>query len=241
MRLQQFEPPDGYYLAFGGGKDSLVIMDLAIKAGVRFDSHYHLSMDPPELVMFVKQNYPDVLIEKSGFNYWNLIVEKGFPLRKRRWCCEYFKEHGGEGRGVITGVRWAESSRRKNRRMVETTFSKTRFALPQRFILNPIVDWTTPDVWEYIAENRISYCSLYDEGFKRLGCVMCPMTSGVNAQLEYRRHPKIAKAYENAFDRLYEKKKDKYGSRWSSGREMFFWWLDGGHKGVNENQCSMFT
>ena len=252
MRLQEFEPEDGYYLAFGGGKDSVVIYKLALAAGVKFDAHYHVSMDPPELVKFIRSEFPDVSIEKSGHNFWQLIVQKGFPLRKRRWCCEYFKEFGGEGRGIITGVRWAESIKRRGRRMVETSFRKqTRFnEKPPRFIICPIIDWSTSEVWEYIRTRKVSYCSLYDEGakrkgygggyFKRLGCVMCPMTSVVNARREYERHPKIAQAYRSAFNRLYEAKKDKY-SRWESGDEMFEWWLSGGHKGKNELQCEMFT
>ena len=40
MRLQQFQPPEGYYLAFSGGKDSVVLYDLAVKSGVKFDAHY---------------------------------------------------------------------------------------------------------------------------------------------------------------------------------------------------------
>ena len=58
MRLQEFEPEDGYYLAFGGGKDSVVIYELALTAGVKFDAHYHVSMDPPELIK--GKDAPDV-------------------------------------------------------------------------------------------------------------------------------------------------------------------------------------
>lgn len=41
----------------------------------------------------------------------------------------------------------------------------------------PIIDWSTEDVWNYIKTNNLRYCSLYDEGFDRIGCVLCPMAS----------------------------------------------------------------
>jgi len=66
-RLKAFEPEEGYYLAFSGGKDSQCIYHLAVEAGVKFDAHYNLTtVDPPELVRFIKDNYHDV-----GINYPN--------------------------------------------------------------------------------------------------------------------------------------------------------------------------
>ena len=119
-RLKLLEPPEGYYLAFSGGKDSVVIKALADMAGVKYDAHYTLtSVDPPELVRFVK-TFPDVIIErpkdKDGkqITMWNLIARKAMPPTSLvRYCCYYIKESGGDGRMTITGVRWAESVRRK--------------------------------------------------------------------------------------------------------------------------------
>ena len=55
-RLQTFEPPEGYYLAFSGGKDSQTIYHLAQEAGVKFDAHYNVTgIDPPELVYFIRE------------------------------------------------------------------------------------------------------------------------------------------------------------------------------------------
>ena len=82
-RLQTFEPPDGYYLAFSGGKDSVVIKMLADMAGVRYDAHYNVTgIDPPELVYFIRQHHPDVVWEyprdKDGevITMWRLIRKK---------------------------------------------------------------------------------------------------------------------------------------------------------------------
>ena len=60
--LHEYEPPEGYYVAFSGGKDSQVILDLVKRSGVKYDAHMNItSVDPPELTQFVKEHYPDVM------------------------------------------------------------------------------------------------------------------------------------------------------------------------------------
>ena len=117
----------GYYLAFSGGKDSVTVKALMDMAGVKYDAHYRVtSVDPPELVRFIKTAYPDVQFEApyyddgSRVTMWNLIPKKLMPpTRLVRYCCEYLKESGGDGRFTVTGVRWAESANRaKNQGMV---------------------------------------------------------------------------------------------------------------------------
>lgn len=136
-RLKAFEPQEGYYVAFSGGKDIQCIYHLCELAGVKFDAHYSVTgIDPPELVWFLKANYPDVKFE---YNYWNddkpehhypdgrpkvitmwsLIADHTIPpTRMARYCCAALKETGGGGRIVVTGVRWAESVRRKQNHAV---------------------------------------------------------------------------------------------------------------------------
>ena len=116
QRLRAFEPPEGYYLAFSGGKDSQCIYHLCKEAGVKFDAHYSLTtVDPPEAVYFIREHYPDVIVDRPGITMWQLIVKKGMPpTRKVRYCCDELKEGGGRGRIAVTGVRWEESTKRKN-------------------------------------------------------------------------------------------------------------------------------
>lgn len=119
-RLKAFEPPEGYYLCFSGGKDSQCIYHLAQMAGVKFDAHYAVTgIDPPELVYHIKKYYPDVIFDYpkdangKRVTMWSLIVEcNGGPSRRQRFCCAKLKEPGGQGRVAVTGVRWAESKNR---------------------------------------------------------------------------------------------------------------------------------
>lgn len=134
-RLKTFEPPEGYYVAFSGGKDSQCVYHLCQMAGVKFDAHYSVtSVDPPELVRFIKRNYPDVALDvphdEQGrrISMWSLIPQKKMPpTRIVRYCCEKLKESSGKGRITITGVRWAESVNRKaNQGLVVFTQKKSK-------------------------------------------------------------------------------------------------------------------
>lgn len=263
-RLQTFEPPEGYYLAFSGGKDSVVIKALADMAGVKYDAHYRLtSVDPPELVHFVK-TFPDVFIDRpkdkdgNQITMWNLIPRKKFPpTQLARYCCELLKEDGGNGRMTITGVRWAESSNRKNNHGHITVFKdnkqitevlkdsgnftetprggvvltndneETRKLVEQCYklsktVINPIIDWTDADVWEFIREYNVRYCCLYDQGYKRLGCIGCPM--GKQAE-DFEKYPKYKRAYIRAFQRMLDGFDINRTTSWKSGEDVFSWWL----------------
>ena len=120
-RLKAFEPKEGYYVAFSGGKDSQCIYHLCEMAGVKFDAHYSItSVDPPELIRFIKKYYPNVSRDyprdKDGkvMTMWNIIPKHTIPpTRMARYCCADLKETNGKGRVTVTGVRWAESERRK--------------------------------------------------------------------------------------------------------------------------------
>lgn len=248
-RLQAFEPKEGYWLAYSGGKDSIVIKRLAEMAGVKFEAHYNVtSVDPPELVRFIKKQkdvYFDIPKDKNGkpITMWSLIAKNKLPpTRIARYCCAGLKEATGNGRLVITGVRWAESTRRKNnrhlvdisaakkenriiyndendeaRRMVESCYRT------QKTLINPIIDWTDEEVWQFIKKQNLEYCKLYDEGYKRLGCIGCPMTSHQKEELE--KYPKYKKQYLLAFEKMLKNYDIPPRCGWKTAQDVYDWWL----------------
>jgi len=213
-RLKEYGSGDRCWLAFGGGKDSVVIYDLAERAGIDFETHYaQTGIDPPELVRFIRDNYPDVIFEKPLMTMWQGIELKGLPHRHKRWCCEKLKHHCGKDWARITGIRWAESPMRRRYKIYNQMKRGTE--------LCPIIDWSTNEVWEYIKLRNLPYCILYDEGFSRLGCMICPLASTPNRKREATRYPKVAEAYKRANRRHFvrnelgsEKDADDYFIQW---------------------------
>ena len=91
--------------------------------------------------------------------------------------------------------------------------------------VNPIIDWTTEEVWEFIREYKVPYCSLYDEGFERLGCIGCPMSS--HQAEEFQRWPKYKKLYLIAFDKMIKSRNEKQlKTEWETPEEVMGWWID---------------
>ena len=193
---------------------------------------------------------------------WQLIVKKGMPpTRKVRYCCDELKEGGGRGRIAITGVRWEESTKRKNnrgllelnnytkhyiklmndndeaRRMFETCTMKSMHTL------NPIIDWTTEDVWEYLNSRNIPHCCLYDEDFDRIGCIGCPLAGSVQMRKEFARYPKYEQAYLRAFEKMLKAREGngKPYHQWKTGEDVMRWWLsEEKQRKVDEDQLSLF-
>lgn len=203
-------------MAYSGGKDSDLVLDLVRRSGVKYDAHHSLTTcDPPEIVYHVREQ-PDVQIHRPAKTMWELIREHQAPPRRNmRYCCEDLKEGGGTGRVVVTGIRRTESGNRSRRLMVEACYKD-----PTKRLLNVIIDWLTSDVWGYIGDRGIKVCSLYAEGQKRCGCVLCPMTRDVDRQIA--RWPQLARAWERAVKDTWRAEK----GRFASPEEYWRWWLD---------------
>lgn len=229
--LRLHEPPEGYYVAFSGGKDSCVIKHLCQTAEVRFDAVYNnTTIDPPELVRFIKEHHPEVVWNNP--KHGNMLhrvatAPKVPPTRAGRWCCEEYKERGGGGRVKVFGVRAAESPARKRR------WNEVSEDMDGSTAICPIVYWSTAEVWTYLRGHGVPYCSLYDEGWERLGCVGCPLASPANQAREFERWPKYEAKWKQAVIRNWERWKDvpntktgkpRYHAKFKTGEDFWQWW-----------------
>jgi len=219
--MREFEPPEGYYLAFSGGKDSVCLYRLAELAGVKFDAHYSVTtIDPPELTRFIKREYPTVHWEMPEKSFFEWMETKGVPSRLSRWCCERLKENGGRGRRVLVGVRADESSSRSKYGIIRKRYTG------KKELVSPMLAWTDADVWQFIREEGLPYCSLYDEGFSRLGCIICPLQSPKCKRRSMERWPRYWTKFRAVMATYWHK--SEAAQRHSDSPEAFFaWWLSG--------------
>lgn len=269
-RLKLFEPDNGYWVGYSGGKDSDCIRILADLANVKHENHYsHTSVDAPETVRYIR-SLPDVIDDiprdKDGrqITMWSIIAKHTMPpTRVVRYCCSDLKESQGKGQIVVTGVRWAESvNRKKNQGLVtiadklknkfkvaenegadyketrqggiilNTENDASRRTVEQCFrtnkvLVNPIIDWTDEEVWEFLHANGCEGNPLYKCGHKRIGCIGCPMSGPRQMKADFQTYPQYRAAYVRAFDKMLENHKDSIKNlSWRNGEDVIRWWVD---------------
>lgn len=95
----------------------------------------------------------------------------------------------------------------------------------RKTVLNPIIDWDDEDVWEFIHEYNVPYCELYDKGFKRLGCIGCPL--GRSARKEFMLYPRYKQAYMRAFEKMLIYRREKgLETKWETPQDVMDWWME---------------
>jgi len=251
MSLHHYGKP--LVCTYSGGKDSDVMLELFKRSGIPFEAvNSHTTVDAPQTVYHITNKFNELeqkgikaIIHMPKLTMWELIVKKKMPpCRMQRYCCEYLKENTTPNRFVATGVRWDESAKRAKRGIMEVRGRsiKDRIALMNdnddkrllvercevkgAMIANPIINWTHQDIWKYIRSEKIEYNPLYDMGYRRVGCIGCPM-AGKGRHKEFADFPTYKQAYIRAFGKMLDAIHDAgKPTKWKTGEDVFIWWME---------------
>ena len=219
IKLIQSAGKDGVVVevAYSGGKDSDVILELTKMAGIKYRAIYkNTTIDPPGTIAHAKENGAEILRPKETF--FHLIEQNAFPNRFARFCCRYLKEYKVLDR-CIMGVRKAESTKRAERynEPTECRYYGNKKEHVEAFY--PILDWSDDDVVEFIRERGIKIHPLYfrQDGSidpkRRLGCMCCPMASTKKRLEQFKERPGMVKAYIRAGQKFRETHPDTKTAR----------------------------
>jgi len=189
---------DIFHVAFSGGKDSCVLLDLCKKAlpkdsfvvvfgdtMMEFPDTYNLVNEVEEACKHDGVKFYCAYSHMSPEESWGLF---GPPSRVLRWCCSVHKsapqtlklreitgkqEYSGL---AYVGVRAEESATRSG-------YEYENYGKKQKgqFSHNAILEWTSAEIWLYIYANRVIINNAYKKGSQRVGCVCCPLGSGGKA------------------------------------------------------------
>lgn len=265
MSIHHYQKP--LICTYSGGKDSDVMLELFKRSGITFEVHNsHTTADAPQTVYHIREMFQSLelkgikctidyhkQLDGSRITMWNLIPRKLMPpSRMARYCCSELKESGCANRMIATGVRWAESTKRKEREAFESISPKkdnrvkvdvekmlltdnddTRRLFEQcqlkaKTVVNPIIDWKDNDIWDYYWNECKVHNPLYQLGYYRVGCIGCPM-AGKSRWKEFADFPKYKQAYICAFNKMIEirhQKKLPNKRSWKNGKEVFDWWME---------------
>lgn len=194
-------------LAYSGGKDSDVILQLAKESGINFRAIYkNTTIDPPGTIKHVREMGVEVV--QPGKNFATLIKKKGLPNRFRRFCCQNLKEYKILDK-VIIGIRRSESGKRAKlyKEPTQCRFFGSKKEKNHVVAYYPILDWEDNDIESFIKDREIKLHSLYyrEDGSldvtRRLGCMCCPLATTKKRIAEFKKNPNMVRFYINNLKR----------------------------------------
>jgi phosphoadenosine phosphosulfate reductase len=131
-------------------------------------------------------------------------------------------EMGLDGRKSLQGGYVLNDDNDASRRFVEMCYRTTST------MVNPIVDWSDEDVWEFLKHYGCKSNPLYECGYKRIGCIGCMNASCANRKRAFAMYPKYKENYIRAFDRMLKRRVEKglpIPDMWQDGQQVFKWWI----------------
>ncbi|MBR3960294.1 MAG: phosphoadenosine phosphosulfate reductase family protein [Bacteroidales bacterium] len=194
-----------------------------------------------------------------------MIERKGLPTMLHRWCCKIFKENAGAGSVVLTGVRAEESRKRAGYNVVDVRSTRKEHqqrAEPytiegieaaqhqcikgkDKVMVYPMLEWTTTDVWVFIASRRLPVNPCYEIS-GRVGCMFCPFAKKEQIEFYERRYPQFHRLFLDGL-RRYMEKIDKYGitsdeyyAIWKSKKSIKDYLRDKANKDAARRQTELF-
>lgn len=217
------------FVGFSGGKDSIVTAELMRQSGVKYELYYSFTgIDAPEVIRFIRKYYPECKFLMPKQTFWRKLSVNVPPSDRLRWCCTALKKQASwklPHKKRIMGIRSEESSRRASRERVN------HFEKLDHTHYYPIFYWEEWQIWDFIKNNNLPYPILYEWGFDRIGCVVCPYHSEKSGKLhaKYREHwPKYFKRFEKGISDLFMKRQSQGKKMYYSTPEKFLeaWYLD---------------
>ena len=184
-------------LAYSGGKDSDVCLELCKMAGIPFRAVYHsTTIDPPGTIKHVQDN--NVSITRPNKTFFALMRENGFPSRYKRWCCRLLKEFY-DGDIIVQGIRASESKKRA-KKYKEPEQCRVYDKKHKSRVYMPILYWTDEDIKEFVTERGVK-CHTHNyrggqfDVTQRLGCIGCPLQSSAKRIRQFKQYPKYVRLY----------------------------------------------
>ncbi|MHA2246275.1 MAG: phosphoadenosine phosphosulfate reductase domain-containing protein [Candidatus Hodarchaeales archaeon] len=208
-----------HVVAYSGGKDSLVTLDLVAQSNVFYEIIFSdTCLEYPETlenIRIVEQEYNKrVLTQKNeSWDFWKRFDQFGPPSRNSRWCCKSAKlfpvnkilnDFFPDDRQVLSyiGTRRYESLGRSR----EPRVSQNPW-IPKQVTAAPINNWNAFEVFLYINKHGLTKFlnPLYEKGFIRIGCWLCPASSLADFRIMKESHPSLFTKLDTRLQKIKEK------------------------------------